>query len=392
MPASSDDLVVLGGDALVDGGLRPATDVIVRGGRIAEIGPVLDIPPGPPTLDATGLVVAPGFVELQCNGAGGIDLTAEPERLWDVAALLPRWGVTAWLPTIVTSPEANRRRALAALAQGRPEGSGDSDEVPVATPLGLHLEGPFLAPERKGAHVARYLAPPERAAVDGWSLDAGVRLVTLAPELPGALEVMRALVDRGVVVSLGHSMATAAEASAGVDAGARWATHLFNAMPPLHHRDPGLAGVALTDDRLGVGLIADGVHVHPLMVQLAARALGPRLTLVTDAVAALGMPPGVVRLGGMEALSDGEGVRLPDGTLAGSNLSMDGAVANLMAFAGATLVDAVDAATRAPAAVLGVDHERGVLAPGAVGDLVLLDPDGAGVVATVIGGRVAWRS
>ena len=373
---------------LVDGGLRPATDLIVRGGRIAEIGPVLDIPPGPPTLDAKGLVVAPGFVDLQCNGAGGIDLTAEPERLWDVAALLPRWGVTAWLPTIVTSPEANRHRALAALAQGRPS----DDDAPVALPLGLHFEGPFLSSERKGAHVARHLAPPEMAAIDGWSHDAGVRLVTLAPELPGALEVMRALVDRGVVVSLGHSMATAAEASAGVDAGARWATHLFNAMPPLHHRDPGLAGVALTDERLGVGLIADGLHVHPLMVMLAARALGPRLTLVTDAVAALGMPPGVVRLGGMEALSDGEGVRLPDGTLAGSNLSMDDAVANLMAFAGTTLIDAVAAATRAPAAVLGLDHERGVLAPGAVGDLVLLDPDGVGVVATVIGGRVAWRS
>jgi len=423
-PAGGGDLAVLGGDVLVDGGVRPGSDVIVRGGRIAEIGPVLDVPPGLPTLAAKGLVVAPGFVELQCNGAGGIDLTAEPERLWEVAALLPRWGVTAWLPTIVTSPEANRRRALAAFARGAPGPGGtanhvvpndsagpggpadpavlddfagphdfvDPDGAPVATPLGLHLEGPFLSPERKGAHVARHLALPELAAIEGWSLDAGVRLVTLAPELPGALEVMRALVDRGVVVSLGHSMATAAEASAGVDAGARWATHLFNAMPPLHHRDPGLAGVALTDERLGVGLIADGVHVHPLMVLLAARALGPRLTLVTDAVAALGMPPGVVRLGGMEALSDGEGVRLSDGTLAGSNLSMDDAVANLMAFAGSTLVDAVDAATRAPAAVLGVDHERGVLAPGAVGDLVLLEPGGVGVVATVIGGRVAWRS
>ena len=371
------------GSVVVRGGA--SGDVVVLDGRIAEAG--TGAPPSAPVLDADGLVVAPGFVDLQCNGAGGVDLTAEPERLWEVAALLPRWGVTSWLPTIVTSPEPVRQRALAALGKGPP------DATPVAVPLGLHFEGPFLSFERKGAHAARHLRPPDVAAVAGWSRDAGVALVTLAPELPGALDVVRALVDRGVVVSLGHSMATAAEATAGVDAGARWATHLFNAMPPLHHRDPGLAGVALTDERLHVGLIADGVHVHPLMVRLAAQALGPRLTLVTDAVAALGMPPGPIRLGDMEALSDDEGVRLPDGTLAGSNLSMDDAVANLVAFAdGAVdLPAALHAATAAPAELLGLTGSRGTLAPGAVGDLVLLDATGY-VVATVIGGELAWRS
>jgi N-acetylglucosamine-6-phosphate deacetylase len=167
-------------------------------------------------------------------------------------------------------------------------------------------------------------------------------------------------------------------------------THLFNAMAPLHHRDPGLAGVALTDERVRAGVIADGLHVAPAVVALAARALGDRLSLVTDAVAALGAPPGPVRLGDLTATvsPDDGAVRLADGTLAGSTLSLDRAVRNLVAFAGASLAEAVGAVTSTPAAVLGLP-DRGVIAPGAVGDLVLLTPAGE-VVATVIGGRVAY--
>jgi N-acetylglucosamine-6-phosphate deacetylase len=344
---------------------------------------------GVPRLDATGLLVAPGFIDLQCNGAVGVDLTAEPERLWQVAAALPRWGVTAWLPTVVTSPPDVRARAFAALRSGPPP------DAVVASPLGLHLEGPFLAPERRGAHDARHIVAPSTDVIDGegWSRDAAVALVTLAPELPGALGLVRRLVDRGVVVAAGHSSATASQATAAADAGVTYVTHLFNAMAPLHHREPGLAGVALTDGRMHVGVIADGLHVAPSMVALAARALGDRLSLVTDAVAALGAPPGAppgrVRLGRLTAVvsaADGA-VRLPDGTLAGSVLSLDRAVRNLVAFAGVPLSEAVRATTSTPAAVLGL-ADRGVVAPGAVGDLVLLTEAGE-VVATVVAGRVA---
>jgi N-acetylglucosamine-6-phosphate deacetylase len=407
------DLIVQGGEVVTPSG-RVAADVVMRGGRIAELVPRHDgAEPhdGLPVLDAAGLVVAPGLIDLQCNGAAGFDLTAEPERMWEMSALLPQWGVTSWLPTVVTSPDSVRQRALAAFQAGPP-----NDEV-IATPLGLHFEGPYLAPERRGAHAPAHLRAPDRAAVAGWSRSAGVALVTLAPELPGALDVLRDLVDRGVVVSMGHSSASAAEATAAVDAGARWVTHLFNAMAPLHHRDPGLVGVALTDERLTVGAIVDGLHVHPMVVAVAARALGSRLALVTDAVNALGMPPGRWALGDVEALADGEGVRLEDGTLAGSLLSLDRAVANLVAFAGTSLDDALDAASGVPARLLGLESERGVVAPGAVADLVLLldapspaatttgemfaidegavpdgDPapgSGLAVVATVIGGRVA---
>jgi N-acetylglucosamine-6-phosphate deacetylase len=310
--------------------------------------------------------------------------------MWDVAAALPRWGVTAWLPTVVTAPQSARVRAIAALRAGPPGDGGDRGDRPMAVPLGLHFEGPFLAPERRGAHPGRHLVAPDVSlvAAEGWAAEAGVAMVTLAPELAGAIEVVRVLVDAGVVVSAGHSSASADQAVAAIDAGITWVTHLFNAMAPLHHRDPGLAGVALTDERVRVGIIADGVHLHPITVALAARALGDRLCLVTDAVAALGMPGGPVALGRMEALAAGDGVRLADGTLAGSALPLDRPVRNLMAFAGVPLADAVAAVTSAPAAVLGVD-DRGVIAPGAVGDLVLLD-DAAQVVATVIGGRVAF--
>jgi N-acetylglucosamine-6-phosphate deacetylase len=339
-------------------------------------------------LDAAGLLVVPGFVDLQCNGAVGVDITAEPERLWEVAAALPRWGVTAWLPTIVTAPPAIRARALAALRSGPPR--GPDGLRPFAVPLGLHFEGPFLAPERRGAHPAEHLRAPDPSLVadEGWSRQSGVALVTLAPELPRALDVARELVAAGVVVSAGHSSASAEEATGAIDAGVAAVTHLFNAMGPLHHRDPGLAGVALSDERVRVSAIADGIHLHPATVALAARALGDRLCLVTDAVAALGMPAGRVPLGVLEAFATEDGVRLADGTLAGSDLSLDRAVRNLVAFAGVSLPEAVAAATVAPAALLGLG-DRGVIRAGAVADLTLLDAGGA-VVATVIGGRVAF--
>lgn len=333
-------------------------------------------------VDGSGLLAAPGFVDLQCNGALGIDLASAPERLWELAAHLPRWGVTAWLPTIVSTPPEVVERALSTLAQGPPAGWVG------AVPLGLHLEGPFLAAPKRGAHPQSLLRPPDPETAAAWASAAGVALVTLAPELEGALDVVRGLVERGVVVSLGHSGATLDEARAAVDAGATWVTHLFNAMSPLHHREPGLPGVALTDERLHVGLIADGVHVHPAVVALAQRALGHRLTLVTDSVAALGVPPGEQVLGRATVIVDDDAVRLPDGTLAGSNLSLDQAVRNLVAFTGCEAAAALAAASSAPARLLG-DSSRGALHPGARGDVVLLTP-ALEVVATVIGGSVAF--
>jgi N-acetylglucosamine-6-phosphate deacetylase len=344
-------------------GAWEAGDLAFAGGSV-----VAEAVDGSDEVDGAGFLVAPGFVDLQCNGALGIDLATEPERLWELAAGLPRWGVTAWLPTVVTTPTGIVERALAALAAGPPAGWQG------ARPLGLHLEGPFLSPDARGAHPIALLREPTLAAVEGWSRAAGVAVVTMAPDLPGAAQVQAALQERGVIVSLGHTPATAERATAAVDAGARWVTHLFNAMAPMHHRAPGLAGVALSDDRLHVGLIADGVHVHPAAVALAQRALGPRLTLVTDAVAALGTP-------GQPAEA-----RLADGTLAGSVLALDQAVRNLVAFSGCPPEAALDAAAANPARLLG-DPTLGHLAPGARADAVVLTDD-LHVVRTYVAGQL----
>lgn len=361
--------------------------VIVGAGRIVAVdaAAALPCPPGADAIDATGLLLAPGFIDMQFNGGFGDDFTDDPATIWRAAGLLPRYGVTAFLPTIITSPPEKVALGQQVVTAGRPAGFRGAE------PLGLHVEGPFLNPQKKGAHNPAYLRPPTLEAVAGWSPDSGVRLVSLAPELPDALPVIRALAARGVVVSAAHSMATYEEALAAFDAGVRYGTHLFNAMPALGHRDPGLAGALLVDDRITVGIIADGIHVHEAIVRLVWQVLGPqRLNLVTDAMAALGMPPGVHRLGDYEVTVDGASARLADGTLAGSILSLDQAVRNLVAFTGCTVGDALATVTTTPARVLGLDHERGRVAPGAVADLVLLTPD-LHVWMTLVRGEVAYR-
>jgi N-acetylglucosamine-6-phosphate deacetylase len=384
-------LFVAGGLVVGAAGVEPA-DVLVEDGAIVAVGPSLPAPDGAVVVPADGLFVAPGFVDLQINGAHGIDLTVEPERLWEVAALLPRYGVTGFLPTIVTSPPEVVERAMAALA-ARPAGFAGAE------PLGLHLEGPMLNPDRRGAHPGSLLRQPDPALVEGWSRQAGVALVTLAPELPGALPIIEQLVGSDVVVSAGHTAASVAELSAAVDTGVSYITHLFNAMAPFSHRAPGPIGVALADQRLTVGLIADGIHVHPTAVAVAWRALGPdRLNLVSDAVAALGLPAGSSRLAGRDATVGEDGVRLADGTLAGGATALDGAVRNLIAFTGCSVSEALATVTSTPARVLGLAR-KGVVAPGFDADLVLLTRD-LEVVATIVAGCevhgaeevVSWRS
>jgi N-acetylglucosamine-6-phosphate deacetylase len=255
--------------------------------------------------------------------------------------------------------------------------------------LGLHFEGPFISPERSGAHDREFLALPTTTSpdVESWSAATGVRLVTLAPELAGALELTRALVSRGVVVSAGHSAATRDEAAAGFDAGITYATHLFNAMSALGHRDPGLPGAALADPRVTVGLIPDGIHVHPDVVHIAAEAAGPnRVSVVTDATAGLGMPPGHYVLGGRDVILDGTSVRLSDDArLAGSALTADQALRGFSSASGWPAGDVVATMTEVPARLLSLE-DRGVLEVGRRADLVVLTED-LHVVATYIGGE-----
>jgi N-acetylglucosamine-6-phosphate deacetylase len=366
-------------DLLVRGGSR---DVAIAGGLITASG---SAPGDGPVLDARGLTVLPGVIDLQVNGVTGIDLTTEPARLWEAGAALASYGVTAWLPTVITSDPAARELALETYAAGPPEGWQG------AVPLGLHFEGPFIAPSRKGAHPERWLRLPSSDLAARWSRDAGVLMVTIAPELPGALGLVRELVGRGVRVAVGHTDADAASVLAAVDAGATSLTHLGNAMPPMLARDPGPVGVALgarsDATRLVAGVIVDGHHLHPDVVTAMWRALGPsRFLTVSDTTAGLGLPEGRARLGDHEVVVSDGSVRLVDGTLAGSAVGILDCLRLLHATTGCSLEEAVATMTTTPADLVG-DPTRGRIEPGRRGDLTLVDADLQPVV-TVVGGRV----
>jgi N-acetylglucosamine-6-phosphate deacetylase len=371
-----------GGTLLTPDGRVEDAAVLLDGERIVAAGPraATPCPAGAEVFDAYGLIIAPGFIDLQFNGGFGCDFTAEPRTIWEAAARLPASGVTAFLPTIITAPLATSARAQQVLRDGPPS------DYRGATALGLHIEGPFLNPAKRGAHSPAHLRLPSLEAVADWSTDNHVRLVTLAPELPGALDVIGALRARGVVVSAGHSLATLEEAQAGFDAGIGYGTHLFNAMPALEHRAPGLVTALLTNPAIPVGVLPDGIHVHPAVVKLIWQSVGPaRFSTVTDAMAALGMPPGRYLLGDTDVIVDETRAQLSDGRLAGSIISMDQAVRNVLAFTGCSLSEALATVTTVPACLLGLS-ERGRLAPGCVADVVALRPDHT-IAATWVKGQ-----
>jgi N-acetylglucosamine-6-phosphate deacetylase len=345
--------------ALVEGVLVPG-DVEVGDGRIASVG----LGRGARGSGGRGIIAVPGFVDLHIHGFGGVDFAgadlAGYRRAGD--ALLES-GVTSFRPSFVTAPEDE----LLASVREVPR----TDVGPRM--LGCHLEGPFISPARLGMHPAAARRDPDRALLERLLGAGPVTHVTLAPELDGALELVDLLVSRGIVVSCGHSDATAAEAHAAFDRGATCVTHLFNAMRPFAHRDPGIAGAALTRDDVVVELILDGNHLADEAVQLAWRAAAGRVSVVTDALQAAGVGDGSWHLGAVEVeVRDGV-ARTLDGVLAGSVLTLPEAIRNLVG-AGASLEAAVGAATRVPARLAG-RPDLGTLAPGAAADVVVLDED-----------------
>lgn len=342
------------------------------------------LPSGTTVIDAQGMYLVPGFIDLQCNGAFGCDFTADPESIWSVAARLPRFGVTSFLPTIITAPGDTIGRAQSVLRAEKPHPQVG------AWPIGLHLEGPFLNPDKHGAHERRYLRQPSLEAIESWEQAQGIRMVTLAPELPDALAVIERLTRRGVVVGAGHSAADFATARASFAAGVTYGTHLFNAMPPLVQREPGLCGALLDSDDIVVGLIADGIHVHPAMIRLMWRAkTAARVTLVSDGMAGMGMKPGRYRLNESEVFVEETCARLADGTLAGSITPLDSALRKLVELTQCTLGQALSTVTSTPARLLGLSHERGHIAPGKIADLVLLNAD-LQVMMTITAGEITY--
>jgi N-acetylglucosamine-6-phosphate deacetylase len=331
------------------------------------------------TKDFADAILAPGFVDIHMHGAAGLDvMQASPADLPHLNKFLTAHGVTGYFPTTVAAPLDQTYRALERLAGAIEVGPVSSNGAAEARPLGIHLEGPFLSHKRRGVHPPQYLVEPTLEIFERlWQAARGqVRMMTIAPELPGALEVIAEAAQRKICVSIGHSDAVLEAARAGVRAGARHATHTFNAMRPLDHRDPGILAEVLTNPHLSADIIADGIHVAPQVVQLFLQAKGSeRAVLITDATAAAGMPDGVYQLGPIQ-VEVKNGKCTMDGKLAGSVLTMDRAVRNVTQFAGWSLQDAVRAATLNAARTVGLAQRCGVLAPGAEANLVVLSPSG----------------
>lgn len=364
--------------------------VMCEDGRIVEIASraAKPVPTNARLVDLGDAVLAPGFIDIHIHGGAGHDVMEDDSAsLPAVETLIARHGVTAYFPTTVTAPLDHTLAALERLACAI-EAPAARDTPPRARPLGIHLEGPFISHAKRGVHPAQDLLAPSLAKFERfWQAARGhIRMMTIAPELEGAAEVIAEAARRGVCVSLGHSDADMAATRAGVAAGARHATHTFNAMRPLDHREPGILGEVLTDPRLSADIIADGIHVHPAIVKLFLMAKGQvDAILITDAISATGMPDGRYYLGSFE-VEVKNGRCMAGGKLAGSVLTMDRAVRNVMRFAGWELQPAIRLATENPARVAGLP-KRGKLEAGCDADLVVLSPSGE-VRQTIVAGAI----
>ncbi len=364
-------LVALRGRVVTDYEVWSDGTVLFRDGSVADVSPDDSLMADAHQVhDYDEALILPGFVDLQVNGAFGVDVASESPRLPELSRALLWTGTTSYLPTVISSSEGLYEEALPAI------GAAENESSSGAEVLGVHLEGPFINLQKRGAHAAAYVVRPDVKLL-GRLLDLGpVRMTTLAPELEGADELMALAANRGVVVSAGHSDVAFEPAYGALDGRVAGVTHLFNAMSAMHHREPGLPGAAFAHPRAVCGLIADGLHVHPEMVGLAFRMLGPdRLCLVTDAIAAAGMEDGEYRLATRTLYTEGGVPKLGSGAIAGSVLTMQEAFKNILAFTGCTVPEAARMASTSPARLIGEGRRKGRLAPGYDADVTVLAPD-----------------
>jgi N-acetylglucosamine-6-phosphate deacetylase len=364
-------LVALRGRVVTDYEVWPGGTVLFGDSSVADVSPDGSLVADAHEVHDYGeALILPGFVDLQVNGAFGIDVASESSRLPELSRALLSTGTTSYLPTVISSPEGLYEEALPAIGAAA---TGSSSGARV---LGVHLEGPFINPKKRGAHAAAHILRPD-AELLCHLLDLGpVRMVTIAPELEGAGELAALAANRGAVVSAGHTDVAFEPAYGALDGRVAGVTHLFNAMSAMHHREPGLPGAVFAHPRAVCGLIADGLHVHPEMVGLAFRMLGPdRLCLVTDAIAAAGMQAGEYRLATRTVYVDGGVPKLGSGSLAGSVLTMREAFENVLAFTGCTIPEAARMASTSPARLIGEGRRKGRLVPGYDADVTILAPD-----------------
>lgn len=365
---------IVGGTAVTPDREIPDSLVVLDGDRIAFVGARSEgePPPGARLVEAAGLRVLPGLIDTHVHGSYGDDVMLHGEEgIRRISRRFPRHGTTAWLPSTISARHEELLAAVRCCVEARQGGTGGAEIV------GLHVEGPYISLKRRGAQPAEGVRDPDFDEVDEL-LAAGegqIRVVTLAPERPGGLELVRRLAGAGIIPSMGHSDATYEQGLEAIAAGATHATHLFNAMPPIHHRDPGLITACLNEAGVVAEVIADGVHLSPAVVRLALRAKGPdRTALITDALSATGLPDGIHRLGPHHVHVRGPLCTLEDGTIAGSILTMERAVGNAVEFAGVPVPEAVRMASLVPARIAGCAARKGSLEGGKDADVTLLDP------------------
>lgn len=370
---------ILTPDRTIDDGV-----VIIEDGRIAEVGSNVHVPEGAAVTDLSGATLVPGFIDLHVHGGGRRSLaTGDADELRAYARWAAERGVTGFLASILAPTPEDAIPCLKAVAEAAGPVEGG------ARLLGAHLEGPFVSPHRRGAVPKAWLHQPDAGLLARHleAASASLRVITIAPELPGADRVLADAIAAGVVVAVGHTDATYDQARAAFQAGARHLTHAFNAMRPFHHREPGPLAAALDSPDVTLELIADGVHVHPAAARMLVSTAGPdRVALVTDGSPLAGAPDGAYRLGGAEATLAGGSVTLPDGTLAGGALTMDALVRSVVEAGVVALPDAVSMGSAVPARVLGLERSKGRIAPGYDADLVALD-DRLAVEMTLVGGQ-----
>jgi N-acetylglucosamine-6-phosphate deacetylase len=362
--------------------------LLIEESKIQAILPVSEVSDVPEhSVHVPGAVVAPGFIDLHVHGARGRDfMDGTLESLETLSETLARHGTTSFLPTTLSAPDPSTEVALRGFAQHRNRITSG------AVPLGIHMEGPFLNPACRGTHDARYLKPTDLSAFRRFreiSEDSILRM-TIAPEMDEGLALIREATRAGIQISIGHSDATAAQARAAVDAGAHHATHTFNAMRPFHQREPGILGHVLTDERVFAEVICDGIHVHATALRLLLRVKGvDRTVLITDGLSAVDMPDGRYPLGDKIIVVAGGECRDTEGRLAGSTLTLDRAVRNLVHWLDVPLHEALTAASATPARSMNMGGTKGIIAPGTDADLVFLDAD-LQVIKTMIGGRIVY--
>ncbi len=355
-------------------------DLLIENGIITHLDSVPE-ETNAQTINAQGLYISPGFIDLQVNGGVGHNFEdATAEQIREIVDFYVSHGTTGLLPTTVTAPIARIRATIDRVKH--------ADHPAI---LGMHIEGPFIAEARKGAHNPEYIVPPSTDKFDELirGYEEFIKIVTLAPEHPGAEELIKRIKEIGAVASLGHSDATYEQTISAINRGIGLFTHMFNAMRAFHHRAPGAVGAALVSD-ITVELIADGIHVHPAAMKLLYKAKGAdRICLITDAISAAGLSDGEYHLGGLRVFVNDATARLVDGTLAGSTLTMEIAVRNFMDATGCSLPEAVRAASFNPARLLGIDNHKGSIEVGKDADLVIFDSD-FNVHYTVINGEVMY--